>query len=63
MDSVSSCQSAIHQKCTVIRFTEFHHFADGRIPMHATVRDPLGKPSRNSVGRQDTNVLTGLINR
>jgi len=42
---------------------EFHHFTDGRIPMLSTVHDLLGKPSRNSVGRQNANVLAGLIYR
>jgi hypothetical protein len=49
MDGVSCCQSAIHQKCTVTRLTEFHHFTDGSIPMHSTVHDLLRNPSRNSV--------------
>ena len=42
MGGVSDCQSAIHQKCTVAGFTEFHHFAEGHISMLRTVHDLLG---------------------
>ena len=63
MDGVSDCQSAIHQKCTVARFAELHHFPDGRISMLCTVHDLLGKPSRNSVGRQNANVPAKVIHR